>query len=448
MNNKDTYVAVIDLGSSRILGCLGRILPDGKLRIVASKRILVDTEIRRGVIQNVQEVAEQIQSVLEDFQQHPQYPCQIEKVYVGINAYTIYSVSASSVIHLNESEVINDVLLDTMWEDACEKNKPENKDILYHFVQKYSVDGFQSMDPRGERPFEVEASYKMIVGKPLILKNVEDAFMESGAGDAFRHILGILASSEAVLTPEDKGKGVVVIDFGSDTTAICIYKDNVVRHVAVLPFGGSNITNDLKQLNLEQDEAERLKKQKGMAQYYTEWMAENNIDKEPSEEDKLFNEIVVARIEEIVENIWAQIQYAGVSTAMLPSGIVITGGASRLNGLKKLLMHKTDLPVRDGDVSLHLSEDTAEEFRTPEYAQSIGLMLLGKDGVTVTPVEIKVEEPVKEVIKEQALFEDVPPSEPAQKTKREKAPKPAKSTGGFKESLGRLFNTLEESMNE
>lgn len=386
MNTDATYVVVLDVGSSRLLGCLACRQED-KWRILASERRDIDTEIRRGVIQKIAEVGNLIREVVDALAGNEVCPCRIDEVYVGLNAYTMQSLFTQSQLELDAQRVVDDQALEELWAEALGAALPEDKDVIAHFVQNYVVDGFNTNNPVGERPRKLAGQYKMVVCRSQITRNLEDAFTVAGVN--YRQKLGILASAEAVLTPEDKDKGVVALDFGAETIGICIWQGSVVRHLSVLPFGGSNITRDLTQTGMSMAEAEALKCKDGTALHYTELMLRANknngkrLDFEPGE--KQFNEIIVARIEEMVENIWAQIRYSVGTPSLLGAGIVITGGASRLNDLDVLLQHKTGLSVRRGDM-LSKVTDTSSNFVTPEYAQCVGLLLLS-DGPSAEPVE-------------------------------------------------------------
>ena len=287
----------------------------------------------------------------------------------------------------------------------------------------------------------------------------------------YRQKLGILASAEAVLTPEDKDKGVVALDFGAETIGICIWQGSVVRHLSVLPFGGSNITRDLTQLGMSMAEAETLKCKDGTALHYTELMLRANknngkrLDFEPGE--KQINEIIVARIEEMVENIWAQIRYSVGTPSLLSSGIVITGGASRLNDLEVLLQHKTGLPVRKGRLESNLV-DTDVNYISEEYAQCVGLLLLS-DGPSAYPLpKAEPEEKVQtdlfgEKVEEEGRGwgrrksrEEKPKKQREEKPREPKPEKPSepseegktksKRFGGFGDLFGKITDVMDDSM--
>lgn len=400
MTQESTYAVVFDIGSSCIRLCLGE--KNGQdLKLIAQITRPIATEIRRGMIQKTQEVSQLLEEMISELKQNVAFPFDIKQVYVGLNAYGMRSLPLQASIELNYERVVDDAVLDELFDEAMSDfHDQEDYDSRHNFVQEYVVDGFRTMSPAGEKPRKIDAYYKVVVGRNQIFRNLEAAFDQSSLQGKYVLELGVIASAAAVLSKEDKEKGVVVVDFGAETTGICVIKDDVVRHVAILPFGGQNITRDLTQIaGLSLQEAEALKLDKGNALHYTELMMrakkENGRQLEFNASDKEVNEIVVARIEEIVDNIWAQIRYAWSTPSTLANGIVITGGASRLKNLVNLLHQKTNLQVRQSSVE-------------PELAQLLGLIMLSKgNGIEIKEVQ------QDETYVEANLFEEMSPKEEA-----------------------------------
>jgi len=446
MNGTADYVMAIDLGSSRIVAGLGKRDEDGALRILAMKQMPSDSEIRRGIVHNIEDVAGTVRKLKEDLSNSQTPPLVVNHVYVGINGYTLRTKDVNVFSQFAGAELFTEKDLDEL-NDQIPENLPDDFFQIDVFQQEFLVDGKLDRSPIGTTPKRVDAHFKVVGGIEDVARKTETAF-ESIKLTANLE-LGPIASAEAVLMPEEKSKGVVCVDFGAETTSICIYKGEMVRYVSVLPFGGRNLTLDLLQLNLDEEDAESLKLLKGTALHYTDFEAQEG--EEPfTKEDQEVNEILVARIEEIVENIWAQINRSGIEPNKLLSGIVITGGASKLPDLKKLMARKTGMIVRKGDPSLYLDASSAAMFGKPEYARCIGLILQGKDGC----FSVIEKEPVVEVVKTPASQEttlpgfDVEPSKKsimqAKKPVKEKHVKPPKEpkTGGFKNIFGSITEFL------
>ncbi|MCE5174652.1 MAG: cell division protein FtsA [Bacteroidales bacterium] len=431
MNGVSDYIVAIDLGSTKIVGSLGKKEGDGKIRILSMEQTPVKTEVSRGVIHNIEEVSKSVLDLVQLLSDNEESTCKIDQVYVGLNGYTIRTEDVSSTTYLSGDELVNESHLDELSDDA-QTQISENLDVMDIFTQEFLVDGKSDLNPVGSMPQRVEGHYKIVGGKSAILKNLETCFERIDLH--YDTILGPVASAEAILRPEDKSKGSVAIDFGAETTSICIYKGNLVRYVAVLPFGGSNITKDLSQLNIDEEEAETIKLNKGTAIHYSEQISEDsqeNVPEKMSDFDKSINDIMVARVEEIVENIWAQIRYSGIDPLKLTEGIVLTGGTSQMPGLTELLNKKTDMPVRIGDPGQYLVPESADLYGEPGFSLVIGLLLLGKEGCCSIPKAVPVEARKSEIPQEQTLgggFDSIETDEPLHEKpkKPEKIKKPEK----------------------
>lgn len=448
MNGTADYVMAIDLGSSRIVAGLGKRDENGAIRIKALKQMPSDSEIRRGIVHNIEDVAGTVRKLKEDLSNSQTPPLVVNHVYVGINGYTLRTKDVHVYSQFAGTELFTEKELDELT-DQIPENLPDEFFPVNVYQQEFLVDGKIDRNPIGTTPKRVDAHFKVVGGIEDVARKTETAF-ESIKLTANLE-LGPIASAEAILTSEEKSKGVVCIDFGAETTSVCIYKGDLVRYVSVLPFGGRNLTLDLLQLNLDEEDAENLKLLKGTALHYTDF--EGVEGEEPfSNQDKEINEIMVARIEEIVENIWAQINRSGIEPNKLLAGIVITGGASKLPDLEKLMARKTGMIVRLGDPAMYLDPASSAIYGKPEYARCIGLMLLGKDGCFAVVEKEPVVEVIKpSVVQEQTLdgFEEEAPKKPimqpkAVKEKHVKPPKPPKEpkTGGIKNFLGSITEFL------
>ena len=433
----------IDLGSTCIKGAIGKKVQGGT-ELLALYQVPVVSGIRRGVIHNVEEVAKGIVELLDALLKKIGKPGKVENVYIGINGYSIRTVDITSSTILSGDEILSEIHLDTLSDDI-ELNVPESLETIDVFPQEFIVDGKVDVNPVGSMPTRVEAHYKVVAGRPMILKNLDTCFKRINL--RYEQILGPLASAEAILEPEEKNKGVVAVDFGAQTTSVCIYKGNVLRYIAVLPFGGVNITNDLMQLNIDLDDAEKLKIDKGIAKHYSEF--ETNEDQEVetpalTDFEKETNEIIVARTEEIVENIYAQIRFSGAEIQKLTAGIVITGGASVLPELDILLSKKTGMPVRKSNPLQSIISNPDGIEVEPGDALSIGLLLLGKADCCVEAApQVKVFEKPETVTDQTFGGFDEPEikkkEKPVPEPKKEK-PKKEKTTSRFSGLFKSIFD--------
>lgn len=445
MNGTADYIMAFDLGSSRIVAALGMKTESGELRVLAVEQRPVDTDIRHGVVHNIEEVASKIKELKDVLCQSQSPELAVSHVYTSINGYTLRTKDAHIESNYGGVTLFTEKELDEL-ADQIPEFIPEGFSMVNFYQQEFLVDGKIDKNPVGAMPKHVKANYKLVGGREDVLSKTDAVFQHIKLSSCTS--LGPVASAEAVLSPEDKYKGAVCIDFGAETTSIAIIKGDIVRYVAVLPFGGRNLSLDLLQLNMDEDDAEQIKLLKGDALHYTEM--EIREEEDPiSKESKEINDILVARIEEIVENIWVQINRAGIEPAKLLSGIVVTGGASRLPNLDKLLARKTGMSVRMGLPVVQLESESARLWGKLELSRCIGLLLQGKDGCFPKPTEIVVKEEVKPLLAEDQTLDGFPAEKPKEK-KKEKEKEKVKVVKVKKKStvFKGIFNNITDFLND
>lgn len=376
MSTLTDYVLGIDLGSSRLTGSLGRRSPDGHTTLLSIISQPIDSEIRRGVIHNVEEIAKDIQQLTQKLLQRESATIKAIKVYVNLNAYSLRTIDAKSSFVFSEEEILEESMLEELRLDALTQidEKFETLDV---YDQEYMADGKVDLRPVGALAKVIEGRYRVAVVRKELLRSLDACFKRLDVD--YERILGPSAAAAAALTEEEKMRGVVLLDFGAQTTSISVYKSGILRHMAVLPFGGNSITRDLTQLNKDWSDLEAYKLEKGTAKHYTEWAQDESRREEFArleDFDKTANEIVVARMEEIIDNILAQITYSGIDVAKLAEGIVMVGAASDLKDLSGLLEKKITLTVRQPNLRQHFYKiENGLELNASD-AVAAGLLLL------------------------------------------------------------------------
>lgn len=424
----------IDLGSTGVKGALGRKVA-GTTELIALSQVPLISGVRRGLIHNIEEVTRAIEKVLDLLLKKVPEKCKVDQVYLGINGYTIRTLSLSSIANFSGEEIINEMHLDSLNDDIVDKVS-DKYEIIEVFPQEFIVDGKADPNPLGSMPVKVEGKYKVVVGKPIINKNINNTFNRLNI--KYELVLGPLANAEAVLDPEEKNKGVIVIDFGAQTTSVTIFKSNNVKYVVILPFGGNNITSDLMYLDMDFNSAEKYKIEQSSAFHHSTFPVSEDEEAIPlSNAEKMMNEAVVARIEEIVENVYSQITTSDEELHKLNSGIVITGGASELNGLDELLKKRTGLNVRKGNPVQNILNPNNLSIEMGD-SLSIGLILLGKANCCSEKIEPKVVETIINPV----LGEEF--AEPVKKEPKVHEPKPpvvkkAKTPGKVSEFWKKIF---------
>ena len=326
------FIVAIELGSSKIAGIAGKKNNDGSIQVLAYASEDASDCIRKGLIYNINKTAIGLTSVVNKLES--QLEVEIAKVYVGIGGQSLHSIKNFVVEHLSTETVIskedvqhlNDSNLQTRYKDL---------EILDVVPQEYKVKNKLLEDPVGVVGSQIEGHFLNIVTRTSVKRNIITCFEQAGIEIA-GFIIAPMALADVVLTDVEKRSGCVLVDFGYDITTVAVYKDRILRHLAVIPLGSNNITKDICSLQIEDGEAETLKCKYGSA--FTMPGVNTDDDEYPVNDTrkikaKLLNEIVSARVEEIVANVLRQIALSGYENKLF-AGIIVTGGGSNLRNLE------------------------------------------------------------------------------------------------------------------
>ncbi|MGB3150619.1 MAG: cell division protein FtsA [Maribacter sp.] len=379
---QNNYSVGLDIGTTKIVAIIGRENEYGKIEILGvgkSKSL----GVHRGVVNNITQTIKSIQQAVE--QAEVNSGLKIGSVVVGIAGQHIRSLQHSDYITRKDSEeVINDEDLDKLCNQVYKLIMLPGEEIIHVLPQEYKVDGQAEIkQPIGMYGGRLEANFHVVVGQVTSIKNVGRCIKSAGL-DLGNITLEPLASSDAVLSQEEKEAGVALIDIGGGTTDLAIFKDGIIRHTAVIPFGGGVITEDIKEgCSIIEKQAELLKTKFGSA-----WPGENRDneivsipgirDREPKEITlKNLSKIIHARVVEIIEQVYVEIKNYGheEQKKKLIAGIVLTGGGSQLKHLKQLVEYITGMDTRIGYPNEHLAGDSDEEIASPLYATAVGLLM-------------------------------------------------------------------------
>ncbi|AZQ57422.1 cell division protein FtsA [Maribacter sp. MJ134] len=376
------YSVGLDIGTTKIVAIIGKENEYGKIEILGigkSKSL----GVHRGVVNNITQTIQSIQQAVEEAESNS--GLKIGSVVVGIAGQHIRSLQHSDYITRRDSEeVINDEDLDTLCNQVYKLIMLPGEEIIHVLPQEYKVDGQAEIkQPIGMYGGRLEANFHVVVGQVTSIKNVGRCIKSAGL-DLGNITLEPLASSDAVLSQEEKEAGVALIDIGGGTTDLAIFKDGIIRHTAVIPFGGGVITEDIKEgCSIIEKQAELLKIKFGSA-----WPGENKDNeivsipglrgREPKEITlKNLSKIIHARVVEIIEQVYVEIKNYGhdEQKKKLIAGIVLTGGGSQLKHLKQLVEYITGMDTRIGYPNEHLAGDSEEEIASPLYATAVGLLM-------------------------------------------------------------------------
>ena len=376
------YSIGLDIGTTKIVAIIGKENEYGKIEVLGIGRSK-SLGVHRGVVNNITQTIKSIQQAVE--QAEANSGLKISSVVVGIAGQHIRSLQHSDYItRANSEEVINEDDLDKLCNQVYKLVMLPGEEIIHVLPQEYKVDGQAEIkQPIGMYGGRLEANFHVVVGQVSSIKNIGRCIKSAGL-DLGNITLEPLASSDAVLSQEEKEAGVALIDIGGGTTDLAIFKDGIIRHTAVIPFGGNVITEDIKEgCSIIEKQAELLKMKFGSA-----WPGENKDNeivsipglrgREPKEITlKNLSKIIHARVVEIVEQVYVEIKNYGheEQKKKLIAGIVLTGGGSQLKHLKQLVEYITGMDTRIGYPNEHLAGDSDVEIASPMYATAVGLLM-------------------------------------------------------------------------
>ena len=393
MSSKDQLVAAIDIGTTKIVAIVGRCDGNGGIEILGLSNT-PSTGVKRGVVLNIEETVKAIRTTVNDLEERT--GIVLTDVFVGIAGRHIKSKMARGYItrDSHDSEIdIHDIRRLTA--DMYKLPIDVGEEIIHVIPQTYIVDNESGIShPVGICGKRLEANFHIVIGQIASARNTERCINKAGM-NLVSLVLEPLASSEAVLTDEEKEAGVVLVDIGGGTTDVAIYYDNVIRHTAVIPFGGNMVTSDIREgCSILQKQAEDLKVKFGYA--IGDIAPENKVvsipgiaGREPKEISfKNLAYIIQSRMEEILDAVNFEIQNSGFAEK-LTAGVVITGGGSMLKNLPQLVKFKTAMDVRIGHPNVHLTGKAKDEINQPMYATSVGLILKGRDYLEETKTYLR-----------------------------------------------------------
>ena len=336
------FIAAIELGSSKITGVAGKKNSDGSMQVLAYAQEDSSTFIRKGVIFNLDKTAQSLTSIINRLE--GELKNSIAKVYVGIGGQSLRTVRNVVSRDLEEEAIISEELVSAIGDENI-AIPVVDMDILDVAPQEYKVGNNLQANPVGLIGSHIEGRFLNIVARASVRKNLEHCFQQAKI-DIADQLIAPLVTANAVLTESERRSGCALIDFGADTTTISVYKNNILRFLTVLPLGGNSITRDITTLQMEEEEAERLKKAYGDALYEEDPEQEEATCKLDDDNRIIkvadLNNIIEARAEEIVANVWNQIQLSSYEDKLL-AGIILTGGAANLKNLDETLRKRSKI---------------------------------------------------------------------------------------------------------
>ncbi len=445
---KENIAVGLDIGTTKIVAMIGKKNEYGKLEIIGVGKAK-SLGVARGVVNNITQTIQSIQQAVAEAENDSGY--KINDVVVGIAGQHIRSIQHSDYISRpNAEEVINEDDIELLINQVHKLTMHPGEEIIHVLPQEYKINGYETTDqPIGMYGSRLESNFHVVVGQASSIRNVARCIKSAGL-DLSGLTLEPLASSDAVLSQEEKEAGVALIDIGGGTTDLAIFKDGIIRHTAVIPFGGNVITEDIKEgCSIIEKQAELLKIKFGSA-----WPGENKDNeivsipglrgRDPKEISlKNLSKIIHARVVEIIEQVFNEIKAYGYDDPKkkLIAGIVLTGGGAELKHIKQLVEYITGMDTRIGFPNEHLAGNSPEDLSSPIYSTAVGLVMNSIENNTrsATPEvpEIKTEEPVFEP----STSEDIKEEEEIISEK----PKKAERKTFFEKYIEKIKNFLENA---
>src|SRR5574344_1935866 len=332
------FIVAIELGSSKVTGIAGRKNLDGSISVLAVVKEESSSFIRKGVVYNIDKTALCISSIIKKLTN--QLKTEITQVYVGVGGQSIRSVRNVIAKELPPAtKVTQEMIIDLM--DANSAMKYPEQEILDVAQQEYKVDSQYQTDPVGIQCSHIEGNFLNILQRNTFYKNLNKCFDTINVNVAEMYISPI-ALADSVLTEAEKRSGCALVDLGADTTTVSVYSKNILRHLAVIPLGGNNITKDIASQQIDEGDAEKMKLKYGSA-FTDNTEIDNNmkysIDTERQIETRKFIEIVEGRLEEIIENVWNQVPAEYYDKLL--GGIILTGGGSNMKNIERAFTNHT-----------------------------------------------------------------------------------------------------------
>lgn len=334
------FIVAIELGSSKMTGIAGKKNLDGSISVLAVVTEDSSSCIRKGVVYNIDKTVQSLTNIVKKLE--TQLKAKIAHVYVGVGGQSIRSVRNTNVKELPLDTIVTQDMVNELM-DANRSMQYPDQEILDAATQEYKIANQYQFDPVGIQCTRLEGNFLNILWRKTFYRNINKCFDNAGIAIAEMY-LSPLALADAVLTDAERRGGSVLVDLGADTTTVCVYYKNILRHLAVIPLGSNNITKDIASLQMEEKSAEQMK-----LQYASAYTDPQDIDSDtayPIDADRkvdmrTFVDIVESRMQEIIENVWCQVPTEYYDKLL--GGIILTGGGANMRNIENAFRNHTNI---------------------------------------------------------------------------------------------------------
>lgn len=431
---KDIIIAV-ELASTAIRAIAGKREPDGSMQVLAFAQEESPNTIRKGIIDNIDKTTQALTHVINKLSD--KLGVKVKSIYVGLGGQSLRSVHNRVLLQFDGLELLSHKTIDKMRDTNSGVVYP-NAEIKEVVPQEFTIGNRSVVDPVGMQAEMLEANFINIVARPTLEENIRKCV--AGAGLEVQEVfISPLCEANTLLTANEKRSGCALVNIGADTTTVSVYSNNILRHLCVIPLGGSNVTSDITSLKVEAEEAEELKKKYGTA-YRSDSEDKTgqkiSLSFDRTEDEEKLQEIVEARYEEIIANVCHRI--SAYKDKML-SGIIVTGGAARIPDLQKAFARQTG-----GDLNIRIVKGLPENITVsfgiqagdPDRLYTLyGLLLAGKENCVGKASEAPLQETLFDNLQDEKPEHPVDPEPPEPDDDNKKVSAFERIWKFFKESL-------------
>ena len=409
------FIVAIELGSSKITGIAGKKSMDGSLQVLAVVKEDATPCIRKGVVYNIDKTCICLTNIIKKLK--TLLKSEISQVYVGVGGLSIRGIRNSIVKKYPEGTIISQEMINELMDNNRSTQYPD-LEILDAATLEYKVGSLYQVDPVGIQSNKVEGNYLNIVCRKAFYRNLNHCFEKAKITIAEMYLSPIVLA-HSVLTETEMRSGCVLVDLGADTTTVSVYYKNILRHLAVIPLGGNNITKDITSLLIEEHDAEEMKIKYGTAFIEPTEIDTNEIlpiNAERTVPAKTFNELVEARVDEIIQNVWFG-QVPPEYNDKLMGGIILTGGGSKMKEIKKAFTDITGVQkIRIAGTIKQKVSSSDKDINAHDGMMNTALSLLAKGDINCAGSTIKPTTDLFETDRQTSSNESVSPSMKSPKT--------------------------------
>ena len=442
---QDSFIAAIVLGSFQTTGIVGQKTADGSIKVLSFISTLSSEFISKGRVYNLEKMTNCLKNIKEHLEE--KINCNIGKFYVSVNCMGIRSITNSVTLPFSSRETITSDVVRMVLEHNQETRSNDHL-YLEAIPLEYRVGSMVTNEPVGMQSDNIRADFLNISCNSTVIETIETCFRRAGITIA-KLTVSATDLANVIPTEQERNSGCIFVDMGIQTTTVAVYKSRLLRHLAVIPLGSDNITQDIvKVFNCDENRAEELKRTYGYPDFQNlEESEESHITLEGGRKysQKNLLEIIEARVEEIVQNVAEQAKRANIDLDKLVNGVIVTGGAAQLRNINKAFeQHFKDLNLRIVNTPPRLSVIADDSRFNQSGTYNVGLAIIETGEINCNGGErVTPQQPLLFPEEHEGTQDETPevPETPAVETpEQQEEPKPKKDSW-FKR-VGKYLSSL------